>query len=102
MDVIHLSKESVAREMYGEPYTRLSAWAQQSVDHVIDRMERITLPNPALPNKEMTLERENEKLASELEQTKLENIDLWEENGELKAQVEEMKDQLEKVLKSRT
>lgn len=89
-----ITKDSIAEQMYKVRYAGLSAWGRNKVDHVYDtlglgegRTTNTTLP----PQQTANLREENVRLAAALESAKVENLDLWEENSELQAELAELR-----------
>ena len=78
-------------------YGALSAWGQFKVDNLYAQQNKIeTTYNEGLPNDEdpATLIRKIEHLNGQLEQAKMENNDLWEENTNLKMELTEIQESL--------
>lgn len=86
-----ISKDEIAAKLWGvgRTYDGLSPWGQQKVDHIHQSM----YPAPAnatLPVAD-NLRVENLRLASQLEQARIENLELWDENTNLKQEIEELR-----------
>lgn len=89
------SQDELASKLFDAPYAHLSAWGQSAVDRALDRIvtlgssNKVAAPyNVTLDTTSSTLMQDNERLASLVEQLQIENAELWEENGELKSQLE--------------
>jgi hypothetical protein len=89
------SQDELANKLFDAPYTHLSAWGQNAVDRALNRItalsstNKVAAPyNVTLDTTSSTLMQDNERLASLVEQLQIENAELWEENGELKSQLE--------------
>lgn len=83
-----LSKERdrVSNELFGVVYTSISEWGKIAVDALI-----ITANKGVEPPIENNLELRVANLEDQLEQARLENMDLWEENEEMKLEMLKMK-----------
>lgn len=83
-DLQKLSKDGIAQELYGHRYNQLSAWAKAHVDSFL-----IEFNHNDLNSREAALRAENAELESRIAQLEIENLDLWEENQELKIRLTE-------------
>ena len=90
MEERHWDKDEVAERMFNAPYSRLSAWGRNHVDGVMAKFDLLA-PAHSATLKENNPLADTEKLAKELEDLRLENSDLWDQNQELKLELEELR-----------
>lgn len=89
-----LDPDFVARRMYGTRYDYLSPFGKAAVDHAIQKISNIQtiqskgINNPRLDNLSPLLEAENRRLSKEVENLQDENQQLWQENHELRLEIE--------------
>lgn len=88
-----MTKDEIADEMFEAHYYQLSAWGQAKVDSRYASITKTETPRMATLQTSTdpgTLLKDNERLARDLESSRMENLDLWDEVTELKAQISEI------------
>lgn len=102
---IEAKREELSQKMYQAPYHSVSEWGKIQIDARIivsnarlseeQQQQRVDYLN-SLPPDEVSLKFKIGQLEGQLEQAKLENLDLWEENQELKMEIEDKREVEEK------
>lgn len=85
--------DNIADEMFEATFYQLSPWGKQKVTAEYFKRTKIDAPRTATlqtGDDPATLLKDNERLARDLESSRMENLDLWDEVTELKAQIAEI------------
>lgn len=88
-----MSRDEVAEKLFDASYSRLSAWGKKHVDEVMIKMGFVEAPYTTTLHdgqEPAKLREDNERLARDLESARMENLELWDENSELKSQLAEL------------
>jgi hypothetical protein len=87
--------DAVAQELYGAPYEKLSPWGQKVAgDLSLKRQGGASLPvGGTLQYESAHLAHENKVLHAKVRDLQIENGELWQENGELRARLHQIADQ---------
>lgn len=89
-------RDLAAQKMFDAPYNHLSAWGKRHVNYVLSKIGKVEAPyNVSLRPAEdpARLRQDNERLSRELDSSRVEALELWDEISELKQQIAELQAQ---------